>query len=383
MKKFLRYSCSICNRSIDKIASSTHFETDKCNITFKCEGRLFPIEYRSNGSITATRKTGATDWRPRGATVIKAAEKQTTFINTSCGITGQVVLAVKTNSIVTENSIIKIKFRQESDAPKNYRQYVYRTESSFSTISGVESGLEKKTLRYTSTDSIQVYLNGVELKQGTAPEDYQVYNQTNTSAAPPNTIRLNQTISFSGISQVDVIVSPIIVITQIEIPFNRNKNDESRISSGSWENVDSISIFNGARWDQYYLFSLDLSDLIGINGLNINTILSICTSVMLDEVFNIQISDVQILLAREPYSILDRYSNLTIPLSNFGFDSEYLKYFVLDKKIVLHVTETAVSTLYPLMKISKFSPEKTIQTALVGVTNQIILDGTVIVGPDT
>jgi hypothetical protein len=88
------------------------------------------------------------------------------------------------------------------------------------------------------------------------------------------------------------------------------------------------------------------------------------------------------LLARKPYSILDRYPNLSITLDTLSFERDYLKYFVVDGAIVLYVTSTSVSPIYPLFQVQKFTPEKTIQIALAGVSNQVIVDGSVIVGPD-
>jgi hypothetical protein len=94
-----------------------------------------------------------------------------------------------------------ITFSQRADAPSDYKQYIYRFDSSFSSISGVESGLDKKTLKYSTTDTVKVLLNGVELSEGTGSADYQLYDGSSTSSVPPNTISFNTTITSSGINQ--------------------------------------------------------------------------------------------------------------------------------------------------------------------------------------
>lgn len=379
MKKYLRLTCGTCKRFTDRLVDTTHFAPDKCTITFKCTGTLFPVEYRSNALITTPPAIGVTDWRARGTSITGTIQDQgVSFIDTSCGSTGQIVLAVRTDVVLSDASKLMLTLNQRSDAPKNYRQYVYRVEGSFTSISGVEAGLEKKTLRFASTDTVEVYLNGVKLEMGTHPENYQVY--TGWSAVPPNTIGFNKTISIPGVTQVDVIVSQAVQTTQSELIFKRNISDESRRLSGAWENVDSVLSFSGSSIQHFYLFTLDLADMP--SGLKVNTVLSTDGRAVIDGVTEVSTSDIHLLLARKPYSILDRYPNLSITLDTLSFERDYLKYFVVDGATVLYVTSTSVSPIYPLFQVQKFIPEKTIQIALAGVSNQVIVDGSVIVGPD-
>lgn len=380
MKKYLRLSCTVCKRTTDKLVDDTHFSPDKCTITFKCEGRLFPVEYRSNANIISAPVTDVTDWRPRGTSLASEVNDATpSFINTATGTTSQIVLAVRMAVDPGIGSTLTLTLNERASAPKNYRQYIYRSEVSFSSVSGVEAGLEKKTLRYTTTDNVEVYLNGVKLEQGLLPENYQLYDGTLTSSVPPNTVNFNQQIALPGITQVDVIVSPAVVTTQVLLTFNRNQSDESRLNTGSWENVDRVEQLNASTWRPYYLFTLDLADA---TQLNLNTILTAASNAVVNGFINIPAADIEILLAREPYSILDRYTNLVVPLTTLGFERDYLKYYVVNGVSVLYVTETAVAPVFPLLRVQKFSTEKTIQTALAGVTDQIVVDGSVIVGPD-
>ena len=91
------------------------------------------------------------------------------------------------------------------------------------------------------------------------------------------------------------------------------------------------------------------------------------------------------LLARAPYSILDRYLNLYIPLDGLSIDRDYLKFSLIDKTATLQATKTAIATCYPPFRIlpdAKFSAEKTLKRQISGVSNQITIDGSIIVGPD-
>lgn len=388
MKKFLRYSCSVCKRSADRLVDNVRAMPDKCTITFKCEGRLFPIQYRSDGGITSAPEVGIVDWRARGTKVTGILDDQAqTFLDTSTGTTQQIVLAVQihptmsfvpTPSGTDPGSTLILKLNQRSDAPKNYKSYVYRMDTTFSTISGVESGLEKKTLRYSTTDVVEVYLNGVKQELG-APGTgtYQIYD--GAVQVPPNTIAFNPSISLPGTTQVDVIVSAAAVTTQSTLTFNRNVSDESRLTTGSWENVDYVEMFNGTTWGKWYLFTLDLVDA---SSLALNSIMTAASSATINGLINVAAENMMLLLARKPYSVLDRYTNLVVPLTTLTFERDYLKYFTVNAKPVLYVTETAKQTVYPLLHVVKFNAEKTTKTALAGVTDQIVVDGSVIVGPD-
>ena len=388
MKKYLRYSCSVCKRFADRLVDNVRAMPDKCTITFKCEGRLYPIQYRSDGGITSAPEVGVVDWRARGTSVTNLSdEKVQTFLDTATGTTRQVVLGVRLNSIQSfvpsfdgtePGSILKLKLNQRSDKPKNYKAYIYRMDTSFSTVSGVESGLEKKTLRYSTTDTIEVFVNGVKQELGAiGTGTYQIFD--GVAQVPPNTIVFDPSISLPGIAQVDVIVSAVATTSQSELSFNRNVSDESRLATGSWENIDYVERFNGTAWQKWYLFTLDLSEA---SELVLNTIMTASASGTINGTLTVPASDMMLMLARQPYSTLDRYTNLVVPLTTLTFERDYLKFFAVNGKPVLYVTETAKSNVYPSLRVSKFNTEKTIQTTLAGVTDQIVVDGSVIVGPD-
>ena len=379
LKKYLRLTCSVCNRSADRLVDNTRFTPDKCTITFKCEGRLIPIEYRSDGGITSAPEIGVTDWQQRGLTSTStSAPTADVLLDTSTGQTQQLVVAISSGSVPAANSTLTLTLNQRADTPKAYRQYIYRFETSFTSVSGVESGLEKKTLRYGLTDTVEVFVNGVKQVQGTAADQYQIYDGSPSSLVPPNNILFNSAVAFPGVTQVDVIVAPAVTATQVTLTLNRNTLDESRIGTGSWENVSIVERFNGVNtWTPLYLYTLDLGDA---STLKLNTILSVASLSL--GATNIPLANAHILLARSPYTQLDRYLNLTVPMSNLALDANYLKYFVFDGVPVLHVTQPAVATVFPIMRAVKFSVEKTIQVATAGDDDQIVVDGSVIVGPD-
>lgn len=388
MKKYLHLACDKCNRGIDKLVDLTHFFPDKCVITLGCEGRLHPVQYRSDAQIATTPEAGITDWRPRGSTQnqqIKDAAP--VFINTSTGKKDQLVLAVRLDAEPADSSTLVLPLQIAADTPKTYRQYVFRYETAFTTVVGVESGLEKKTLRFNAyssvsspiPDIVQVYVNGVQRYQGPGTDDFQVYDGTSASSVPPNTISFNTAIDLSGNTQVDVIVSQPAAISTASLSFFRNQEDESRASTGAWENVSCVEEFISGVWTKFYLFTCDVSTS---TALTLNTILTASTSLVLNGTVQVSLANAAFLLARDPFSSLDRYTDISAPLTGMSPDSKYLKYSMVDNKPSLQVTESLLSTLYPPFRVNKFTYEKTIKTAVTGVTGQVTIDGNVIIGPD-
>lgn len=369
MKKYLRLSCSVCKREIDKLVDLTHFAPDKCTITLGCEGRLQPVEYRSSGGIATTPEIGVTDWRPRGSKTIESLDiAEPDLINLETGTLKQLTLAVPRATVPAEGETMTLVFNVKSDAPKAYRQYVYRKEGSFTTISGIESGLEKKTLRFTAfgtnPDQVEVYVNGVKREQGTGPDDYQIYDGTDASAAPPNTILFNTILDSQSTTQVDVVISKEAQASTVELSFIR-QGDESRASTGAWENVSYVERFVGGVWKKYYLFVLDLGNI----GIPLNSILFP------------QSIDGFFLMARKPYSQLDRYTDVVVLLQGQS-EADFIKYFVENKQTTAKITSTALQTFFPPLRVTKFTVEKTIRTAIAGVEEQLVVDGRVITGPD-
>jgi hypothetical protein len=373
MKKYLRLTCTTCKRSIDKLVDLTHYTPDQCTITLGCEGRLQPIAYISSAGIAVAPEIGITDWRPRGSSITdNIASTDPILIDLGTGSLKQLVIAVPSFTEPVDDATVDLTFSLKADAPKAYRQYVFRKEGSFTTISGIESGLEKKALRFSAygvdPDVVEVFVNGVKREPGTDPADYQLYDGTSTSVSPPNTILFNTAIDQTGIAQVDVIVSKEQSASTRTLTFKRNKSDESRLALGAWENVSYIEWLWETTWRKFYLYTLDLSTVTSI-PLN---------SILVPEVS----SEAVLLLARKPYTQLDRYTNVLIPLSDMSAERDYIKYYAVDSITTARVTDTSIIPIFPPLRVGKFNIEKTIKTPTVGIEEQLIFEGRVIIGPD-
>lgn len=364
MKKYLRLTCSLCRRDIDKLVDITHYTPDRCTITQGCEGRLQPLEYRSSAGIAVSPEVGVKDWQPRGTSTIPGTKiiLPPALLNLQTGSKKQIVIGSQEDN---PNGIV-VRLNGKADAPKAYRSYVFRREDAFQNISGVESGLEKKALRFTTSgenpDMVEVYVNGVKREMGTGPNDYQI--------AASNTITFNTTIDEPSITQVDVIVSKDVPTATYALTFKRNKKDESRTGTGAYENVDYVEgMINGDQWVRYYLYTLDLDTISGTIPLN---------SILVPA----QPSDIIFMLARRPYTQLDRYSTAIVRMNGMSVERDFIKYYAQDDETTARVTVAALDNTFPPLRFTKFTVEKPIASAIPGVAEQLVVDGKVITGPD-
>lgn len=382
MKKYLRLVCNVCDRQVDKLVDNTRVTPDRCTITLNCLGRLYPVEYRSDGQITASPEVGIVDWYPRGSSITSTAGiDPVELIDTSTGSLQQLVLALKLPSDPGPSSTAELTLEARSEVPKEFKQYTFRRDTTFSALSGVEDGAARKVLKFTAwgsnPDLVEVYLNGQKLEQGTGPDDFQVDDGTPSTPAPSNTIVFNTAISPDGTDQVDVIVSKLVPSPQTVLTFHRNQDDPNRLGLGAWENVSHLEVFDGT-WQTHYLFTCDIAS---VSDLKKDSILYPVGTVNVDSA-PVGLDAASFMLARRPYSKLDRYTDISVPLDTMGADRDYLKYSEVAGVLTLEVTKTSLQTYFPVAKVVKYNPENTLKTVSTGDAEQLTVDGKTVVGPD-
>jgi hypothetical protein len=388
MKKYTRLSCTICQRITDRLVDNSRVVPDKCTITLNCRGRLLPLEYRSNADIASTPAVGLTDWYPRGETTSTIySDAAPALVDTATGSLRQLVLAVQLQVPPSAAATAALTLVSRADTPNSFKQFTFRYTTTFSTVFGVETASEKKTLSYTAyganPDIVQVYVNGVPAQQGTGPTNYQIYDGTSTSVLP-NTIQFNSAVTLAGTTQVDVVVSKTQVLPTQVLTFTKNSASTAllRAGKGAWENVDSFSRLVAGSWQSFYIFTYDI---LGSTDLTLNSVLSPTSEVLVVDgsASSVPLAQCFLMFAREPYTFLDRYPDVSARLDLLNADTAYLKFSAVNGVSSLQLVETALTAYYPPARLSKFETEPTIKTAVAGVADQLVVDGSVIVGPDT
>lgn len=366
MKKYTRVKCTVCHRVTDKLVHTQHAQPDLCTITLGCTGRLQLKEYLSRAEIAQTVVSGLPDWKPRNAAEFTPPTvAPIELIDMANGKAGEIVLVS-----ARDLPEITMTLTGKVDAPRDYRAFMFRLTGEFRTVSGVEAGLERKTLRFSAGDSVQVMINGVQRNFGTGPDDYQIARPGNT--LPGNTIIFNEPVVLPGTVQVDVVVTKTVEPTTYQVVFHRNIPDET-LPASAWVNVDSLTgMWDGVTTSEKFLYTARTNDL------------TIPANILLQP----EASDDILLLSRAPYSFLDRYLTLYVPCGDFSQDSQYIRYSAtLDGRGIptsanLTVTSNTIKQTYPVLICKTFKRELPITTALPGDVNQITLDGSVIIGPD-
>lgn len=395
-KKYVRVSCTVCLRTADRIYDPSRVVPDRCTITLRCQGRLFPVDYVSNAQITSLPAPGVEDWYPRNRSFAQGSSTQDVeLINTASGSLAQVVLALRLTAAPPDSSLAMLTLKSRQDVPKAFKQFTYNREVSFTSISGADDTSSKKVLRYstsgTDADIIEVYVNGVKLQQGTLPGEYQVFSGSGSSAAP-NSILFNSPVEVAATTQVDVIVSKQQVADTFKLGFIRNIDDDSRNLQEGWNNISHIDRIDETGTNaRYYLFTLDLAD----QQLPVNLILSPVGNVFVyptanDSVLPPPVAPIEVvpqtaalmLFCRAPYTKVDRYLSTVAQLSDLDENRDYLKLAPSNDDQLLLITKSSLKTIFPPMVPATFNQEKTIQTVSEGQSEQLVVDGSVIVGPD-
>lgn len=309
--------------------------------------------------------------------------------DTATGSKKQLVLAVSNSTLgfnPSVNAVLTLNLVAEQQAPKEFRQYVYRRTGSFSVINGVEDGLAKKVLRYTATgvnpDLVEVYVDGVKREQGAGPNDYRLYDGSVGSPVPPNSVLFNSVVT--GVApQVDVIVTKAATISTTTLVFNRAIDDESRVGTGAWEGVDLVS---HPILGDHSLFFCDFSEIS--SGLAVDVKLRLNPAVPSTIVDGgppvvIQPQRVAVLLSRARlFTQLDRQRSRWVPLSQLEGANDYLLVKLIDGVRSMFVTETSALNIFPILQVVRFNAPTLQKTSLIGDDDAAELENTIIVGPD-
>jgi hypothetical protein len=359
MKRYVKLQCSVCNRQKNVLWDSIRAVPDRCTITLRCRGRLYEVERLNNIDIATTPVAGVEDWYARGTLVQPVLAVGDEWISTATGQMKQLVIGVKSPTSPTSAATLTLPLNLRTSTNKTYRQYVYRQEGSITTVAGVESGTAKKVLRYTSTgpspDVVEVYVNGIKREQGTGADEFQLYDGTPSTPAPPNTIVFNTVISSPGVTQVDVIVSRPVAQDTTNLVLQRVVHNEHRVGTGAWENVNFIKI-NG---EAYYLFYVDI---IGTNQLTLNTMLyprgATATLTDAGPTSFPAWTDLVLLYANSPYTYMDRALHSATFMSEIDGSEDVLHFLKVDDVQELRITATAEKAVYPPITATTFTFDK-------------------------
>lgn len=355
MKKFTEYKCDTCKRVITIENDSKRFFVPKCNITYKCEGRLYPISEKNTKEIISSKPvSGLEDWRQRGSTVEFNPEIQDeVFLSLASNSDNHITAAVRGFSDPTFTAT----FNKVKISATPYKEFTYERLTPINLVVGIDDSLDRKIMRFGVSDEIRVFINGVEAVEGVD------WNKNLSN----NSIEFVTPLLYDAV--IVVIVSPLQVPETITLLFNKNTlggNDSS-----AWGNVNSIEYRN----ETYNLYTCTSTNI----DISVNDSL---TLVSFTGTSNIPLQDVKFLLSNKPWSYVDRVSSAfgdPLKLINNVANIRLIK---VDNVPVIQISDFGISDAFPLFISNKYDPKETYTSEQTSGTQFLTShDNKAIIGP--
>lgn len=325
MKKFTEYKCDTCKRTNVIENDTRRFFIPKCNITLGCTGKLVPIgESNTKDVVSIKPVAGLEDWRARGTTSEYAPEIiPEKFILLSNGPSNEIVLAVK--SSLAQGSTITATFNVVKNRSTSFKEYTYTRLAPITQVNGLDDTPDKKLLRFSLTDEIRVFVNGIE----------KIESVDWTRNALTHTISFITTLVED--STIVITVAPQQAVTTKILIFT--KNTLGAFIDTAWGNVETIKIggTSGQDYDVYTCPSVELD-------IDINTSLTLTS---LNGTSNINLEDALFLLSNKPWSYIDRVFTYYGDCGKIMNNVADIKMTKIDNELQIQISEYGISDIFP------------------------------------
>lgn len=369
MRTYLRTRCSICNRTKDDLVDTKSSKFPKCTITLGCSGVLKPIQYTERGdTIMDSAPSGSQNWFSRFKTATEFTNTQEHLLPVTYGDESELFFAVKLVTAPSVNDKLKITFTSDVAEVRPFREYTFNYASAVGKILGIENGQGKKVLRFTPSEDVKVFKNGVLMSAGVGIHQYQISDAVN--GLPQNCIMLNQV--YKGNNQFKVVVSAPSNKTRFVLELTQNSPSES--SESCWNNTRAISYRN----ETFYVFYSDFKNAVIPVGKQI-TIEKIGI-VRGETETELSLAEAMCLLSGGPTPI-DRVLTMAITADTLSNIQNSITIQNVDGVRVMSVSEDVVSSMFPPFNVVTFYEEPLI-TSSKNTPITDMLEHNFIVGPN-
>lgn len=321
--RFITYKCNLCKRTIDEENRINSVKFTKCNITLGCEGKLYPIGSKNTRNIVATSAAtdaATEDWLPREQVAARAGtvtQVEAPPISLITGNDGELTIAIPA-SATAATSLTMVAKKRQVDA-SSFASFIFYRGGTVSFISGRDNSAESKTLLFETSDTIEVFVNGIKLGSTAWSKDVTTQAITFSPALVGETL------------QIRINVTKAIASPSYNLTFAYNTS----VGNSSWENVSQIKMFDTT----YKVFTYGgLSTLLKI-GEELQLV-SIATGAAA------LTNSAYMLLAYSPYSPVDRELTSVIKFSEIT--SEWLSAPVSEKLNLVLATRVEKS-VWPII----------------------------------
>lgn len=324
---YVIYKCDVCDRETELSLDGRRPDPVRCNITKNCRGKLQRVGARSAKKFLFTPVvSGLPDFVPRGTVAVPAPELSiptpiTVFTSSGSGIIA--LAAVKKNpsqnfyitdvndaSFMIEagsgfdlpsTSRIVLKLFEIAPALLTTKKYTYVFNGPVELVSGADDSPEGKNLRFSSTNQLKVYANGIEKLFDDNPSlsefDRSVDNQITFTPAIFDTNNVIEIFVYQDITT--AIEEDSLINLEFE-SLRPTVTDELALRElNCWGDYGSMLINSVERFMLYCtdLTVLDQDKSYGVARAEVYS---------LTETRFVKPSEIFILLGREPFSFRDK-----------------------------------------------------------------------------
>jgi hypothetical protein len=405
---YIVYKCNVCSRETEIVLDGRRPDPSRCNITQRCRGKLERVGERTTREFLFTPIVpGLPDFIPRGTTIVAAPKlslPNPITVQSAAGagiialsaVRSKVVGSTRAFYVVDENnaqftletrslsttlpttSLVRAVLFEISAELLTTTKYTYVVTGPVQVISGQDDSPESRSLRFTATNQISVYVNGVLIDP--SGYDRSVNDQLTFTPAIYDSNNVVEVFVYKDLT------SAITNANQVSLEFKALvptiTADLALRTLDAWGNYGGVSI-NGV--ERLTLFCTDLTLLDPNKSYGVAYFEAESNT---SEVRKIKTSEVFFLLAKEPFAFRDKELYAYLSGTSLVDDSAVLAYkeSQASGQLFLTVDETAITQVFnpitPTKKLAAFpeviTPESVSGTALEGTEN---LNKKYIIGP--
>lgn len=345
MTIYITYQCSVCRRLKDLPKDSNRALPNLCTITKGCDGRIFPIRETATADVFSPAPVGLENWYPRGTQIDKPVQQQIpNTIDLSTSSIGTLSLAVKG----VQANRIKVKFSEKKLEDINYQQFIFKIPTVTDVVPVIDGVAIRdsygKLLDFSdaavSEKRIFVLVDGVPRFVGSDPQDI--------SQLANSRVYFNSEIPAG--STVSVLIYDEKNTKEKTITFDLNSARPTRY--GAWQNIAIVRDLNfkeESTPDPWYVYScesvttvepnsrIEIQSIMDVDGNNLVSKNNLDTAIFL--------------LAKNPYTPVDRYYNFCVNLLNAS--TSFLISSVSESGIIkLKILDNEITEIFPPLKIN-------------------------------
>lgn len=323
---YVIYLCDTCKRKTEVELDPRRPDPIRCNITRKCRGRLSRDEIRTAKSLLYPAPVvGLEDFTPRGTPApiqpAQAVENPISLLTSSNGLLTLALLRRSvTNNVASfyvkdisggdftieeqldtvarpQTSTVRLTLFELIPELLDLRRYTYKISGIVQIVRGADDTQEGHNLRFTTEDSIRVFVNGILLPE--TAYDRSVVNQITFTPAVVDTNNIVEVIVYSDI---DTIIDQADQVTIDFKPLRPEVEAEATLRQECcWGDYGSTSV-NGVT--RFLLFSSEITKLKADKSYGVASIEGI--SSLTGETKEILETEVCLMIGKRPFSFSDK-----------------------------------------------------------------------------